>query len=182
MSTLKRQFKVVFVLLLTLMAVELINILSGRALHQFGIIPREWIGLRGIVLSPFIHGGIWHFSANILPLCIFVFLAMQYGMRCFIRASLTIMLLTGLLVWIFARDAVHIGASGMVYGYFGFLLLAGLISRRLLPMIMTLLVGATYGGLIFGVLPTQSFVSWESHMAGFLVGLLAAKWYVRRTS
>lgn len=158
-----------------LCAIEGLNLLTGRALNQFGLIPREVSALPGILLSPFLHGNLWHFFSNIVPICVFCFFMLQYGTRRFVVVTLFIIVATGLLVWLFGREARHVGISGLVYGYFAFLLLAGFLSRKPKLIVISLIVGFFYGGLIFGVLPSRPFVSWESHLFGFVAGLVAAK-------
>jgi membrane associated rhomboid family serine protease len=89
------------------------------------------------------------------------------------------MITSGLLVWLFARPATHIGVSGVVYGYFGYLVLAGFLSGKFKLIIISVLVAFFYGGLIFGILPSSPFVSWESHLFGFIAGLVAAKLWAK---
>lgn len=178
---LSQQFKFVFTLFVVFCGIEVLNILTGRSLNAFGNVPRYVEALPGIFLSPFLHGNIWHFMSNIVPLCIFSFFMLQYGTGRFLNVTLLIVFFTGLLVWLFGRNAVHIGASGLVYGYFAFLLLAGFLSGRKRLMMISLLVGFFYGGLIFGVLPTRPFVSWESHLFGFITGLGAARFLAKPT-
>lgn len=156
-------------------ALEIINLLTGRLLNQFAIFPRSISGLYGIPVSPFIHGSIAHYASNIVPLCIFSYLLLQYGFRRFINVTLFSMVFTGVMVWLLGRSSYHLGASGVLYGYFGFLVLAGFLSKQVKLMLISLLVGFFYGGLIFGVLPIKAFVSWESHLFGLISGLIAAK-------
>jgi len=86
---------------------------------------------------------------------------------------------TGLLVWLFGRNAYHLGASGIIYGYFGFLVLAGFLSRKIGLMLISVLVAVFYGAMVWGVLPSQPYISWESHFFGFVCGLLLA-WFLRK--
>lgn len=174
-----QQLKIVASLFVFFSLVELANVLTGRALNNFGNVPRYVEALPGILFSPFLHGSIWHFLSNIVPLCIFSFLLLQYGARRFVYASVWIIVLTGILVWLFGRHAMHIGASGLVYGYFAFLLLAGFLSKRKRLIVISLLVGFFYGGMIFGVLPGRPFISWESHLFGFLAGLIVARTLIK---
>ena len=171
----RQQFKIVSWIFLLLTGIEILNLLSGGSLSQFGNIPRYIPGLLGIISGPFIHASLAHYLSNILPVCVFSLLMLQYGTRRFVFVSLFCMVLTGLLVWLFARSATHVGISGLVYSYFGFLLFAGILSGRFKLMLISLLVGVFYGGLIFGVFPTRGFVSWESHLFGFISGLIAAR-------
>ncbi|GAA6184237.1 rhomboid family intramembrane serine protease [Aliiglaciecola sp. 2_MG-2023] len=179
-TALASQLKFVLYLMLFFAVIEGINILFGRSLNIYGIYPRELIGLRGIIFSPFLHGNLSHFASNIITLGIFSLLVMQYGKKTYITVSIYLMLSIGVLVWLFARPAMHIGASGIIYGYFGFLVLGGLISGRIKLIIISLIVGFFYGGLIFGVIPSNAFVSWESHLFGFIAGLCAAKLWAKK--
>lgn len=177
--TLTQQLRFVFILFCILLGVEILNILTGRGLSQFGTLPRTIVGLRGILFSPFLHGSILHFSANIVPFCLFTWLMLQYGVKRYVYSSAFIILVTGLLVWLFARSAMHIGASGTIYGYFGFLVIAGFLSGRIKLLLISLVVGFFYGGLIFGVVPSNPYVSWESHLFGFISGAVAAILWAR---
>ncbi|GAB2698421.1 rhomboid family intramembrane serine protease [Aliiglaciecola sp. 3_MG-2023] len=179
-SVLASQLKFVCYLMLFFTVIEVVNIIFARSLNVYGIYPREWVGLRGIFFSPFLHGNLAHFASNIITLGIFSLLVLQYGKKIYITVSLYLVLSIGILVWLFARPAMHIGASGIIYGYFGFLVLGGLISGRIKLIIISLVVGFFYGGLIFGVFPTNSFVSWESHLFGFIAGLCAAKIWAKK--
>jgi len=101
------------------------------------------------------------------------------GRWLFISSSLLILVVGGLGVWVFGRAAFHIGASGLVFGYFGFLVAIGVYERSLSGLAIASLTLFYYGGLIFGVLPTNSFVSWEGHLFGLLAGILAARVFAR---
>jgi membrane associated rhomboid family serine protease len=160
-------------------AIEIINLFTGRMLSQLGTIPRYVPGLKGIILGPFVHGSLQHYFSNIIPLCIFTYLLLQYGLNRYLQVTLWIMVTSGLLVWLFARPATHIGVSGVVYGYFGYLVLAGFLSGKFKLIIISVLVAFFYGGLIFGILPSSPFVSWESHLFGFIAGLVAAKLWAK---
>lgn len=176
-----QQIKWVLLVLAVISAIEIINLLSGRSLNQFGNIPRYVPGLKGIIFGPFLHGSLQHFFANIIPLGIFTYLTLQYGAKRYWLVTVWIILLSGLLVWLFGRSASHIGASGLIYGYFGFLLLAGFLSKSVKLLAISIIVAFFYGGLIFGVMPTTPFVSWESHLFGFIAGVIAARLWAKPT-
>ncbi|MCO1332848.1 rhomboid family intramembrane serine protease [Microbulbifer sp. OS29] len=175
----RQNLKWVGAIFLALAVIEIINIITGRSLNQFGIVPRSINHLPHIFSAPLLHANTWHFFSNILTLCIFSFLLLQYGVNTYLKVTLTIIITTGLAVWLFAGRGNHLGASSVIYGYFGFLLLAGFISKQFSRLLISIVVGLLYGGLIFGVLPHGRYISWESHLFGFIFGLLAAKIWAR---
>ena len=154
--------------------IEIINLVTGRALNQFSIYPREFQSIGFIFTSPLLHANFQHFLSNFLTLCIFSFLMLEFGKRAYISATLFIVIVSGILVWLFGRTAFHLGASGVVYGYFGYLLLAGFLSKKLHLLAISIVVVIFYGGLIWGVLPGQPMVSWEAHLFGFGAGATLA--------
>ncbi len=168
------QIKIVVYICMLLFGIEVVNLLTGRYFNQFGLIPRSLPSLPGIIISPFLHGSFLHFVSNIIPLAIFSFFMLQHGVRRFARVTAACILVSGLLVWLLGRNAVHVGASGLIYGYFAYLLLGGIFSKELKLIVISLLVGFGYGGLIFGVLPANPYISWESHLFGFIVGIGSA--------
>jgi membrane associated rhomboid family serine protease len=174
-----QHLRLVLAIFMLFSAIEVINLFTGRMLSQLGTIPRYVPGLKGIFLGPFVHGSLQHYFSNIIPLCIFSYLLLQYGLKRYLQVTLWIMLMTGLLVWLFARPATHIGVSGVIYGYFGYLVLAGFLNGKVKLIIISMLVAFFYGGLIFGILPSSPFVSWESHLFGFITGLAAAKLWAK---
>ncbi len=168
------QIKIVLFICMLLFGIELVNLFTGRYLNQFGLIPRSLPSLPGIIVSPFLHGSFLHFVSNIIPLAIFSFFMLQHGVRRFARVTAVCILVSGLLTWLLGRSAIHVGASGLIYGYFAYLLLAGILSKEIQLIGISLFVGFGYGGLIFGVLPVNPYISWESHLFGFIVGIVSA--------
>ncbi len=146
------------------------------SLDYFGIIPHQVIGLRGILFAPFLHGDFPHLIANTVPFLILGWLVMlQETSDFFIVTGLT-MLVGGLGVWLFAAPGdIHIGASILIFGYLGFLLLRGYFQRNIPSILLSILVFLLYGGTIWGVLPSRPGISWQGHLFGFLGGVLAAK-------
>jgi len=137
---------------------------------MFGILPREWLGLLGILVGPLIHGGLVHLISNTFPL-LFLGTALYYFYgNIASRVFVTCYFGTGVLVWLFARSTFHIGASGLIYGLAFFLFLSGIFRRDFISLIISVVVVIVYGGLIWGILPSMPGISWESHAAGALVG------------
>ncbi len=162
-------------------AVELVNLLLGHRLNDYGLLPRTVEGLRGILLSPLLHGGFSHALSNTAPLLILGGLAAVRGRSNFLLVTLFIILVGGAGVWVGGRAALHIGASGLVFGYFGYLVARGWYERSILSIAVALAVIAVFGwGMLSGILPTAGvLVSWEGHLCGLIAGVLAA-WLMGR--
>lgn len=160
-----------------LWAIELIDTFAlGSRLQRHGIHPRTLSGLWGVLFSPFLHGDFGHLIANSGPFVVLGTLVRSRGKTRFIEASIVIVLIGGLGTWLTGGGhSNHIGASGLIFGWFGYLLLAGWYERSMLTIGTSVVVGALYGGMIWGVLPTRPGVSWQGHLFGFLGGWLAAK-------
>jgi membrane associated rhomboid family serine protease len=156
--------------------VEIIDftIFKGK-LDNFGIKPHNLIGLRGIIFAPFLHGGFGHLIANTIPFLTLGWLTMIQETSDFYVVSLVTAIVGGLGVWLFGgAGSVHIGASILIYGYLGFLLLRGYFQKNIPSILLSVIVFILYGGLIFGVFPSQVGVSWQGHLFGFLGGAIAA--------
>jgi len=158
-----------------LWAIEIVNSLTGHSLNTWGILPRQLQGVPGILLWPLLHGSFFHLISNTVPLLILGYLATLRGTANFVRLTLFITVVSGVGVWLFARTAWHVGASGLIFGFFGYLLARGWYERSLKSAAIALVVLVVYGGLIFGVLPRGGQVSWEGHLFGLLAGVLAAR-------
>ena len=158
-----------------LWAVEIANLLTGHQLNTWGILPRSLMGLRGIPLSPFLHANLGHLLVNTLPFLVLGGLVVLQGRRAFLGASLFIILCGGTALWLFGRMSYHIGASGLIFGYFGYLVARGWYDRSLWSILIALITLFFYGGLVWGVLPTDAYISWEGHLFGLLAGILAAR-------
>ena len=128
-------------------------------------------GLWGIPLAPFLHGGFGHALSNTVPLLMLGGLVAARGWQTLLGVTLFVVLLGGAGVWLVARGASHIGASGLVFGYFGYLVARGWYDRRIVSILIAVVVIVVYGGLIFGVLPTDGRVSWEGHLTGLIAGV-----------
>ncbi len=174
-----KTFSPVIYLAATLWIVEAVNFMTGHALTTWGILPRTANGLVGIPLSPFIHGGIMHLFLNTGPLVVLGGLIILYGRRVFIETTLVIIFVGGVGLWIVGRPSYHVGASGLIFGYFGFLVARGIRQRSIGAILVSVITVFAYGGLVWGLLPTFSRVSWEGHLCGLLAGAAAA-WFEKK--
>lgn len=150
-------------------------------LDRLGIEPRQIIGLRGIVFAPFLHGSFAHLLANTVPFVILGFLVILRHNRQFLLISIVILLVSGLGTWLIApADTVHIGASGLIFGYFAFLVVNAWYERSFTAVILALLVIVLYGGLIGGIWPAGNGISWQGHLFGLIGGTVAAFYFSPR--
>lgn len=163
-------------------AVEIIDLLFlGGTLDRYGIRPRNITGLRGILFAPFLHGGLAHIAANTIPFLTLGWLIMLRETSDFFVVTAVTMLISGLGTWLIGPpNSIHIGASGLVFGYLGFLLLRGYFERSVTAILFSIIVGSLYGGLIWGVLPLRYGISWQGHLFGFIGGVIAARLVGRR--
>jgi membrane associated rhomboid family serine protease len=155
--------------------VFIIEYIPGLQLENYGIVPRTTAGLIGIVAAPFLHANLGHIINNTIPLT--VLLVLLAGSRAASWAIvLSIALLSGALLWLFGRPAIHIGASSLIYGLVAYLFVSGIREQRIVPMAIAVLVGFLYGGtLASGILPRWgSYISWEGHLFGAVAGALLA--------
>lgn len=180
----KNQNKLSFLGLVSILVlfyvIELIDfIFFSGGLDTLGVYPRTLSGLKGVPLMPFLHGGFGHLFANSLPFLILGYIVLKGEKARFIEASVVIILIGGLGTWLIGRPSYHIGASGLIYGYFGYVMARGLYEKNVKWLVTAVLVGVFFGGMIYGVIPSgKSPVSWEGHLSGVLVGF----WYGKKRS
>ncbi len=180
--TLRGQLIILGTFVVVIWLVELVDaIILDGALDAYGVKPRSVSGLRGVLFMPFLHRGFGHLLANTIPIIVLGWLVMvRRTVDIFVVASVT-MLVAGLGVWLFgASNSVHVGASGLIFGFFGFLLARAYFERSLAAIALAVVVFLLYGGIIWGVLPGQDGVSWLGHLFGFIGGVLAAYLLSRR--
>lgn len=174
--TLKSQAIILGGFVLLIWFLELVDslILSG-SLDTLGVQPRTLVGLRGILFMPFLHNGFGHVLANTIPFFILGWLVMLGGIPQFFVVVAVTMIVSGLGAWLFgSSNSVHIGASGLVFGFLGFLITRAYFERSLVSIALALFVFVLYGGILLGALPLQSGISWQGHLFGFIGGALAA--------
>lgn len=161
---------------------EVVDVVSGHALDSLGITPRESSELIDVVPAAFLHFGFAHVAANTVPLLVMGFLAALGGIRRFLAVCALIIVADGLGVWLISPAHTNTaGASGLIFGLFGFLLVSGVVERRPLGILVGLLIGAVWGSAILsGLAPTQTGISWQGHLLGLVAGVAAAFVFRRR--
>lgn len=147
------------------------NVLGNDHLTQYGIVPRHLASLPGIVWAPFLHGSFKHLAANTVPLLILGGILCGRSQVEFVVITIAGILAAGGLTWLVARNGCHVGASGLIFCFFGYLASLALFRRTLGTLILSVVCIAAYGGMLKGVLPTSTPVSWEGHVAGFAAGI-----------
>jgi len=166
------------VLVFIMWLVKIVEVLFDLDLSNFGIYPLSLEGLPGILFSPFIHANFGHLFNNSLPLFFLGTALFYFYSDIAIKVSLWTYFLTGILVWFAGRNAWHIGASGLIYGFASFLFFSGIIRKYFRLVALSLLIVFLYGSMVWGIFPNiYREVSWESHMLGFISGIILAVWY-----
>lgn len=161
-------------ILLVMWTVNIFNWVLGSPLNILGIYPRSLFGLIGIIFSPLLHGNFNHLFFNSIPFFVLGMFILMLGQNVFIGVTVLIAVLQGFLVWMFGRKYLHIGASGVISGYFGFVLCLAYFNPNLISIILAVVTLYYFGSIIFGVIPTSELISWESHLAGLIAGIVLA--------
>lgn len=174
-ASFRSSLHIAFRMVLLLWIIHAVQWLSGFRFYLFGgLFPRTIEGIKGIFLSPFLHGDLAHLLSNSAPLLVLTFLIFFFYREFAWRSILSIYLLTGISVWLFGRPVYHIGASGVIYGMVAFIFWSGIFQRNLRSIVLGLVVAVLYSGMFLGVLPNQEGISWESHLLGALAGIVVA--------
>lgn len=165
-----------FGLLAVMWAAEILDLLPFLHLDRYGIHPRSASGLSGIAFAPFLHAGFSHLILNSLPFIVLGGAVLLSGVHVFWGVTIFVTVAGGFGVWLFAEKfSNHIGASGLIFGYLGFLLSRAVFGKSLPSIAIALAILVGYGGLLAGVVPAQAGVSWQGHLFGFLAGIGAAR-------
>ena len=173
-DTFIQKFRILFYFIATLWVIEIVNLLTAHSLSSLGIVPRTLGGLTGIPLAPFLHNSVMHLAFNSVPLAILGGLMILSGKKRLVKNTLFIIIVGGAGLWLSGRPGAHAGASGLVFGYFGYLAARGFFKRDILSVLISFFTVFSYGGLLWGIAPTFTRVSWEGHLCGFLAGILGA--------
>lgn len=166
----------------TLWLVTGIETLARLDFGFLGILPRSAEGALGIFTGPLVHGSLAHLYSNSVPLALLCFGLFYLHSRIGLEVFLIIYFFSGLFVWISARDAYHIGSSGIVYGLVAFLFFMGVLARDYRSVLLAVLVVVFYGGMFYGLVPSDGDLSWESHLFGALTGLFCAFYFFKKKS
>jgi membrane associated rhomboid family serine protease len=172
--TMIQHWKAIAGLSAAMIAAHVVNIFTGGYLSTFGIEPREIGGAYTIATAPFIHSDVAHLGSNLAAFVVLGSLVLLQGLRYFVKASAVIILLGGALVWLLGRPGDHIGASGWIFGLWSLVIALAWFDRSPRNIAIALAVVFFYGGMVFGVLPTQGYISFESHLFGAIAGVFAA--------
>ncbi len=167
--------KFVLFMVAALWVVYAVNWILRLRLERFGILPRTTRGFIGIISSPFLHANLFHLIGNTIPLLVLSLLLVVFYDKIAPAVIGIVIIVGGGLVWVLGRSAVHIGASGVIYGIAAFLIVYGFIKKNIVSIILAVIVAFLYGGsMLSGLLPVRSFVSWESHLFSAAAGVFAA--------
>ena len=164
-------------LILVLFVVEWIEYTYGMRFAKYGVLPRTLEGLKGVLLSPFIHSDWKHLTNNALPLFVLTATLGFFYKGIAKEVFLWSWLMSGLWLWAIGRPSFHIGASGLLYALASFLFFSGFIRKHTKLMSISMFVVFLYGGMVWGIFPMKKHISWEGHLAGALAGLILAYWF-----
>lgn len=167
-------------LVFTIWFIYWIEIRFSLNFTKFGVFPRKFSGLKGVLVSPFIHSDTKHLFNNSIPLIVLLSSLIYFYRKVYIQILVFGTLLAGLLTWIIAREAYHIGASGIVYLLFSFIFFSGIIKKQYQLVAVSLVVIFLYGSMVWYVLPIKEGISWEGHLSGFITGIVFAFLYRRK--
>ena len=163
--------------ILILFVVEWIEHTNGIRFAKYGVLPRTLEGLKGVLLSPFIHIDWKHLTNNALPLFVLTATLGFFYKGIAKEVFLWSWLMSGLWLWAIGRPSFHIGASGLLYALASFLFFSGFIRKHTKLMSISMFVVFLYGGMVWGIFPMKKHISWEGHLAGALAGLILAYWF-----
>ena len=167
-------FKIALGFVALIWLIDIVSWALDLELQRFGVRPRQFAGLPGILLAPLLHGGPFHLAANSLPLLVLGTGMLYLYPGSALKVLPAIYLGPGVAVWLFAAGGVHVGSSGLIYGLLGYVFVAGVIRLDRRAIAASLLVAFLYGSMVWGVLPIQPGVSWETHLAAAVIGLALA--------
>ena len=179
----RKKQNILSIVLFPILFVFLISLIKGLehfydfSFVKYGVLPKDFSGLKGILFSPLIHSDFSHLSNNALPVLVLLVSLRYFYKTISTEVFIWSWLISGFLLWTFARENYHIGASGIIYALSSFLFFSGLIRKHTKLMAVSMFVVFLYGGLVWGIFPLQERVSWEGHLTGAFTGILMAFWF-----
>ncbi|WP_457609843.1 rhomboid family intramembrane serine protease [Lutibacter sp.] len=166
-----------FLAILAIWIVYYIEIKFGLNFNKYGIYPKTFLGLRGVIFSPFIHSNTTHLFNNSIPLVVMLGCLYYFYNKIATKVLLIGFILTGILTWTFARPAYHIGASGVIYFLVSFIFFSGIFRKYYRLIALSLAVVFLYGSMVWYIFPIEQKISWEGHLSGFVIGFIIAYIY-----
>ena len=160
-----------------LWGVKVLETFTDISLIQYGLYPRSWQGLIGILTCPLIHSSFAHLFSNSVPLLVLGAMTFYFYRPIAFSVFFWVYLMSGIWLWAAGREAYHVGASGLVYGFVTFLFFSGIFRKERTLMVLSLIVVFLYGSLVWGIFPIYKQISWESHLLGSLAGVITAFYY-----
>ncbi len=162
------------IILIIIWSVKIFEIIFDYDFTEYGVLPRNFNGLIGILFSPLIHSDVNHLLSNSLPVIILCLLIFNFYSQIAKKIFIYLYFISGLWLWCFGRESFHIGASGLIYAMASFLFFSGILRKNSQLSAVALLVIFIYGGLFWGLFPIHKNVSWEGHLTGFIAGILVS--------
>ncbi len=171
-------FRVLAALFATMWIVDIVDVLDNHGLEEHGIRPRDLEGLQGVLFAPFLHADLGHIVGNSVPFLIFGTVIALSGAARIISVTLIAGFISGMGTWLVApSNSLHIGMSGVIFGYGTYLISRGVFEKSLLHLLVGAVIGAMYGGVLLGGLEPQYGISWQGHLFGAVGGIVAA-WFL----
>ena len=162
------------IVLIIIWSVKIFEIVFDYDFTEYGVLPRKFNGLIGILFSPLIHSDVNHLLSNSLPVIILCLLIFNFYSQIAKKILIYLYFISGLWLWCIGRESFHIGASGLIYAMASFLFFSGILRKNSQLSAVALLVIFIYGGLFWGLFPIHKNVSWEGHLTGFIAGFLVS--------
>ena len=169
-----KSLKFSVIILIIIWSVKLFEIVFDYDFTEYGVLPRKFNGLIGILFSPLIHSDVNHLLSNSLPVIILCLLIFNFYSQIAKKIFIYLYFISGLWLWCIGRESFHIGASGLIYAMASFLFFSGILRKNSQLSAVALLVIFIYGGLFWGLFPIHKNVSWEGHLTGFIAGILVS--------
>ena len=169
-----KSLKFSVIILIIIWSVKLFEIVFDYDFTEYGVLPRNFNGLIGILFSPLIHSDVNHLLSNSLPVIILCLLIFNFYSQIAKKILIYLYFISGLWLWCIGRESFHIGASGLIYAMASFLFFSGILRKNSQLSAVALLVIFIYGGLFWGLFPIHKNVSWEGHLTGFIAGVLVS--------